>query len=260
MALGNKDSARTPIIYAQLSRSEDYGFKRTIKTINPADGAPQNHIESYDHVTGIPAGFYIREEPTFEVVKALRAAGTDPRTVKIETLKDHEIKHVATLMLKDPETGEMIGINFDLHDSLGGKIVGMLNAARMSDSLGQDFNLRTFYSAPHTKYNDSDKGISSINMRPNGSANKEDDIKPVFLDDAGAPLMDATQPGGYARLPMGTVAAEIKGKKHWEFSARNVVITNTSFALLEHFKKPAHAPEDEGVDLSEAAKAAAPSA
>lgn len=260
MGLVNKSSNRAPITYVALSRNEDYGFKLKGTEVG-TDGQPVAVTKSYDNVTGIPVGFYVKEEPIYELVKAARAKGQDPRTIDMSKLQEDEIQHVATLMLKDPETQELVGVNFQLHESLGGKIVGMLNAARLNNALGQDFSLRTFYSPPKSKYNDSEKGRSSVNMRLNGSNDSADDLKPVFLNEDGSPFMSTEHPDQHAKLPMGVEGARVKGKPVWDFSGRNAVITNTAVVLLEHFKKPAQTPtEDESVDLGEAARAAAPAA
>lgn len=255
MALGQKNQNRPPITYVQLGRGEDYGFKHNVNELD-AGGKPVRVTKSYDHVTGIPVGFYVKEELIYEVAKALREKNINPQTADLSKFQEDEIKHVATVMLRDPESGEMVGVTFDMHDSLGGKIVGMLNAARLNGTLNQDFNLRTFYAAPHSKYNDSDKGRSSINMRANGSNDNADDIKPVFLAEDGSPLMDAEHPDQFAKLPMGKVSGRVKGKDVWEFSERNLVITNTAVTLLDHFKKPESAPADEEVDVNEAARVA----
>lgn len=260
MALVKQNANRAPITYVSLARGEDYGFKRKVTNVGP-NGQPVVVTESYEHVTGVPVGFYTKMEPIYELVKDARAKGQDPRAIDVSKLKDDEVQHTATLMLKDPETQELVGVNFSMHDGMGGKIVGMLNAARLNNDLGQDFSLRTFYSAPKSKYNDSDKGRSSINMRPNGSTDKAADLVPVFLNEDGSTFMDAEKPDQLGRLPMGTVGGRVKGKDVWEFSARDDVISITALELLEHFKKPEQTDaDDEAVNLAEAARAASPSA
>lgn len=253
MALVKKSNSRAPITYVHLGRGEDSGFKLV------RGSGTEKVVESFDHVTGIPAGFYMKPELIYEVAKDLRAKGVNPNSVDLAKYEEDQIKYVATLLLKDGETGEMVGVNFDMHDSLGGKLIGMLNTAIREGSVTGDFNLRTFYAAPKTKYNDSEKGRSSINMRLNQEGAV--DLKPIYLTEGGEVLMDPEKPGQPGMLPMGTVAGRVKGKDIWEFSARNAVITETALAVHEHFKKDAPADnhtEEGGVDLDEAAAAAAP--
>lgn len=259
MALGKANDARSNITYVSLSRSEDAGFKRSVNTVDE-NGAPKKGVETYPYVTGIPIGFSMKQELVYEVSKELRAKGINPMNEDLSKYKEYQKKYVSTVLLRDPETTEVIGVNFDLHDSLGGKVVGMLNSARLNTLTGQDMNLRTFYAPPNSKYNDKPKGRSSVNMRVNGSDKAIEDIRPAYLDEAGEVVMDKLDPTRYAGLPMGEESVDAKGKSVWTFAARDEMISLTALAVLDHFKKPAdiHAEHhgEGGIDLDEAAHAA----
>lgn len=247
------------ITYVSLSRGPDAGFKHSVNKPD-GQGGTTKAVESYENVTGIPVGFSFKQELTYDTVKVLRDKGVNPRNEDLAKYEDWQKKYVATVLLKDPETTEVIGVNFDMHDSLGGKVIGMLNSARIHEATDHDMSLRTYFAPPKSKYNDSDKGRSSVNMRPNGSDKREDDIVPIYLDGEGNIVMDPQDPNKYGKLPMGVEVPMPKGKPVWTFEARDDMISATALAVLEHFKRPETAPveAESGIDLDEAAGAAAP--
>jgi hypothetical protein len=270
MALVQNQSGRAAATYVALIQGEKAGFRQYLGMSAPTDGSDAKRMtQTYPAVTGVPSAFFIKQELTYEAATALRAKGGDPKSVDVTKADPNDTKYVATLMLKDAVSAEVVGVNFDMHDPLGGKLVGMLNALRMEKRLGEDMSVRLFYAAPGSKYNLTEKGRTSINMSPNIEG-ADEKVQPVFTDEHGNPILNTEDvknkagevvalAGSPAMLPMGVVAATVKGKQIWDFSARDNVITATALTVLAAFKAPAdnHA-EEEGANFADAAAAAAP--
>lgn len=271
MALGTNSNQRPPTTYVHLGRGTNSGFRHNAGSTTDAAGVVTKIVNTYDFVTGKIAGLYLDEELVYEVSKKLRENGGNPKNVDLSTYQDYEKQYVASLMLKDPDSEEVVSVGFEVGDSMGGKIIGMLNAMRLNGTLDQMVKIRTYYSPPKSKYNVSEKGRDSVNMAPFDPLTpdvKGEDIKPIFLDADGLPWMkeDGITP---EMLPMGTVV-KIPGRKDvWDFSLRDGIILETALTLFEHFEaqKKAHKQghndhddhddhDDGGVDLSEAAAAA----
>jgi len=263
MAIGNIGSNKgpsKPTVYVRLGHGENVGFIQ-----NMGDGGKITHQD----VAGRVAGFYVREEVTFEAGKAMRNKGQDPNKVDLTTLEPSEKQFVGALRLRDDNPAEPdVVVNFRLDDSLGGKIVGILHAQLLNNQLkkGAENNpmlaFSTFYRPPNSKYNDSDKGKDSLNAWPLDLPKSKDSyIVPVYLNAAGDDILrnvEGERKGEIAGLPMGEKV--VVGKQtHWDHSARDEVILSTAVAVTAVFAKQAQEDtqsEQDGVDMNEAAAAA----
>ena len=275
MALVNDTKKSANITFVHLAGGEKMGFKHRVPGVDE-NGVANVITNTYNSVTGIPSGLSMKQELIYAVSKDLRDKGQDPSKADLSQYDDDQKKWVGALMLKDPVSNEMISVSFPLSDSLGGKIIGMLNTLRLENRLGEDMKLRTFHSPANTKINTSDKSYDSINMRPNGSEVKEADIKAVYMkNDSGDLLLK--EDGTPDMLPMGVITGRSKGKDVWAFTERDNLIMETAMVVLDNFKAmkdaqtqtqtqaqtQAHAHDangdggDEGgVDLDEAMRAA----
>ena len=124
--------------------------------------------------------------------------------------------------------------------------------------------MSTFYREPHSKYNQTDKGKDSLNAYPADLDKKQDNyIIPVYMNADGTDVYVDKSGAGY--LPMGVKQLVGTKNEFWDFSERDELIMSTAMSVLDVFAKhqaPAdgEAGGDDGVDLNQAAAAAAPQA
>lgn len=266
MALGrgNNSGKGIPPIYATLGHGEDTGFR--VK-------GPDGQMEVFPELTGILVDFKTRIELTGEAAKAYKDRGLAPNKVVIDEAfqrdKPDELHEVVVARFRDTEPNQPdIVLNFPVTDSLGGKILGLLNAVRMSERLKDPINLFAFYRAPNTRYNDSPKGKSSVNAVFAGEERiRNNYIEAVYMDESGSDVYRNAE--GFSIPPMGKEVV-VGRKTMWDFTGRDGVLSGTAVVLALHYYQQNQAPTDTnqsaqdagdgGIDLDEAAAAAAPGA
>ena len=158
--------------------------------------------------------------------------------------------------------GSTVVVKFPLASQAGRKLIGLLNAVKDTEPC---IHLYTNLANAGDTIGDRtlDKAQAYLNMRLGDKAGEK--VTPTYCDEQGQVLMDAEKnvPAG---LPMG-VQVVVNRKTVWDFGAADDVAMNTAFALVNHFHRQAegdsHADgaasqEDEGINLAEAAAAAAP--
>lgn len=265
MALGH--SAQTgnsrPTIYASLGHGENTGFR-----VKGADGT----MTTYSELTGVLVGLKTRQELTGEAAKSYKDRGTNPSKVDISKCDPSELHDVVLARFRDEDESQPdIVLTFPVTDSLGGKILGMLNTVRMSERMSDPVTVFTFYREPNSRYNDSSKGKSSVNAIYAGDEKiRESYIQGTYMTSEGDEVYLNDQ--GQSYPPMGKEIPVGKGKTVWNFEERDGVLSGTAVALAYHFvqqQTPTNAEadrlaaevaaaEDGGIDLDEAAAAAAP--
>lgn len=254
MALGKSSKGSSNSIFVDLKSNpakgeSGVGFRQTLSfTANPefgkVEGAKKNIYEYAMHnfVEGHVAGFVTKEEPNYD----------DPKV--------NDIMGYATFT--DPEGGPNVVVKFNVLSTFGRKVVGLLNAAKDADPV---VHLYTSHAAAGAKIGDGEplaRAQSYINAR-RGDV-KGERFVPLYAGPDGLALRKPD--GTPAQLPMGTKHI-VARKEIWSFEEADEVAINTAVVLVDHYKAlaDAHAEangaaptEDGGVDLNEAASAAAP--
>lgn len=261
---GEKSGPGIPPVYVYLGHLEKTGF--CVK-------GPDGQVEVYPELTGILVDFKTRIELTGEAAKMYKDRGIAPNKMVIDEAfqrdKPEELHEVVVARFRDTEPNQPdIVLSFPVTDSLGGKILGMLNAVRMSERLQDPITLFAFYRAPNTRYNDSAKGKSSVNAVYTGDERiRNNYIEAVYMDESGAEVYRNAE--GLSIPPMGKELVLGK-KKVWDFSERDAVLSGTAVVLALDYYQKKQAPTDtnqsaqdagdDGINLDEAAAAAAPGA
>lgn len=261
MALGKNENNLPSITFVNLVGGPKGGFMHQTGVSTNDDGSVTRHKTAYANVTGKLVTVKVEEQLKYGVAKKLRDQGMDPRKADLGTFKPFEKHWVGRLVLRDHEDVS-IGVGFDLDESMGAKLAGLLNAHLMAGDIEKPVMIRMFHAAAGSKYTTSPKGSDTLNMSPYDPAGrrdvKVDDVVPVFLKDDGSVLMNQAGDGP-GMAPMGEMYETRSGSTEWDFSARDNVVMNTIVPLVEHFAtKDKPAPADGDVDLAEAAHAATP--
>lgn len=246
MALGKTSGGNTQkSIFVDLksnaNKAGGVGFRETTNrtpTNNPEGAKFTYEYAMHDYVAGRVAGFVAKEEPTYD----------DPKVKEF----------IGYGTFSDPEGGPNIVVKFPMASGFGRKLVGLMNASKQSD---QVVYLHTNQADAGTKIGDKtlEKPAAYINMRFGDAKGAK--VVPVYADENGQPLLD--EKGEPVQLAMG-VKHDIAKKIIWDFTAADDMTMNTAIALTEHFSKAAQgdhhtaAHDDGGIDLNEAAAAAAP--
>lgn len=263
MALGSKNSGfgpKRPVIYVRLRHGADGGFQQVMP-----DGATLTHSE----FSGRIDWFGLRQEVTAAKAKELRASNIDPRTVDLEKLPEKDKQLVASMRVRDDDPAEPdVQLSFSVDDSLASKIVGAANALRLNNQLTSDGNanpvvaLKFFHRPAKSKYNDGTKDKDSMNLFFVGEDGRTTDkIQPVFMASEHVVYKAAD---GSDNLPMGEHKGVGTKHEYWDFSERDNIVIETAVSVAQVFLRQQPAPADndggDGVDLNEAAAAAAPQA
>lgn len=249
MALGSKapNAARNNVFvdlrFNAAKGQEGVGFRQV--TAPASDGA-EKQIAMHEYVEGNLVGFSVKEQAIYED----RAVKENPRK---------EI--ICNATFKDADGGPSVVVRFPLASSAGRKVVGLLNATKEQTPFVRLF---TNFAETGTVIGDgkpSIKPAAYINMRKDGP--KGEKIVPLYVDNAGKELRQES--GAPAQLPMGQKVV-VNKKEMWDFTAADEIAAATAATVAEYFasqredhhEAAADAPADDGVDLNEAAEAAAP--
>jgi hypothetical protein len=246
MALAKRENTGSDAIFVDLKLGTQkgeagVGFRQVVGTSpNPnagTPGAPKNRY-SYDMhnlLTGRVTGFHIAEEPTYD----------DPTKKEM----------ISYTSLTDEDNTRVV-CRVPLASSSGRTFVGLVNAAVLSK---QSAAFATYFFPVGSKSLDgtpSAKAKSYVNGYigdPKGTK-----LTPTYNDASGKVMMD--EKGQPARLPLGVEVRLGAGKTAWVFEEADNIAAHTAAQLLQHFaaeKEQASDNHDQGVDVNEAAAAAA---
>ena len=246
---GKKNSIFVDLKFNATKGAAGVGFRQTLNKTPIAGAAAGEKQFSYETVThgfveGRLAGFVVKEEPTF-----------DDKTVN-EFIGYASIADVAQ---EGAEAGPNVVVKFPLAGGAGRRLVGLMNAVKDGDPV---VHIYTNHAEAGTKIGEKAliKPQAYLNMRIGDS--KGEKIAPVYAGEDGQPLLD--DKGAFAQLPMGELLT-VNRKSVWDFTKADDVCMNTAAAVADHFVKAADGHADapageEGIDLNEAARAAAPQA
>ena len=221
---------------------EGVGFSQYI----PASEGAEKKVVMHEHVEGNLINFSLKEQPIFED----RLVKVNPRT---------EI--ICSATFKDDKNGPNVVVSVPLMSGFGRKLAGLVNATKHTSPF---VRLRASWADTGTQFGESKplmKPTAYLTMNKDGP--KGDRIDPLYVDNSGKELR--LENGAPAMLPMGTPVL-INKKEVWDFTACDEIAAATAATAAEYFaaqreghhEAAAPAPADDGVDLNEAAEAAAP--
>lgn len=262
MAFGTQKRESSPVVFLDLrskaAEPNGVGFRQTLsKQPNPEFGttpnAPKNLYQyaMHEFVSGRIIGFQVKEEASYD----------DPNQ-KV----NYGLVRIADNVPAGVEAGPDAIVKFSLTSGFGRKMVGLICAAAMEDV--KQIHLQTNRADAGTKIGDMvlEKAQAYLNMKVDDAHGRK--LTPVYMTAGAEPLLD--EKGAPARLPQAEEVV-VNRKKQLDFSAADEVVEQTAKVLVVMYAVDQHAEADEshaaeagaddgGIDLAEAAAAAAPAA
>lgn len=171
---------------------------------------------------------------------------------------------VASMRLVDGDNVDEV-VKFRLDQGIGRSLIGLIAASELNHG-GGTIDVYINQSFAGDKWGNgtiATKDQVFINMKPAG-AETSAKFKPVYVDQNGQIVTFKNDKGEDSPLPMAK-KVKINGQEQWDFGEQTELAMNNARCLEAHFKTresevqnqaPAH--DEGGIDLDEAAAAAAP--
>lgn len=262
MAFGTNTGERRPVVFLELRTNAKeptgVGFRQVLsKTPNPDTTAKSKWLYEtamHQFVEGRIAGFRVKEEPSYD----------DP-TIMIK---------VGQLRLEDDpkpgaEAGPDVIVSFRLDSQHGRNLVGLITNALQTEV--PVLHIKTNRGDIGDKIGDTVLDAPRAYVTANKGSHSGPRIAPAMYIDPATMRVRADESGEVAKLPRG-IELTVNKKKVWDFTDADTWVEQTAAVLQAAFEESppdehaegdgsGHASgDDHGVNLEEAAAAAAPQA